>query len=888
MLKRMARRWRGLVRRADLDAQMDLELAEHLELETEKLVAQGLSRDAARTAALRAFGGVERVREEVRDVRGVSWRDATARNVRWSLRVLSHQRGYTLAVVATLGLGIGANTAVFSIIRGVLLKPLPYPQSEQLVVLRQSASLAAQQQVGVSIRELYEYREQLRSDFSALVEFHHMQFDLVNEGEPDRVETGVVSANFFETIGVRALIGRTFLPRDERHDADAVLVLGYAYWQSRFHGDPHVVGRHFQMNDRVHTVVGVLPNIPAYPSEVDVYMPTVACPFRAEGEKQAAASRRAFGALTVFGRLRPGVGIERARVDAAMVGARFAREHPDVYAPGLGFQTTVSGLLDELTRTARPMLLMLLGAVVIVLVLACANIASITLARTMHRDRELALRVALGAGRGQIAGLLLTESTVLALAGGAAGLAVAAAVDGGLAAFVGRFTSRTMDIAIDLPVLGFTLTLSLLTGLFFGALPALTTGRDPASSLKQAGATAGGPPRRRRVQQALVIAQVALSVVLLVGAGLLLSSVYRLQRVNPGFDTDRVLSAEVFGNFTHYKTPGDFLRLYEPLLERLGREPGVVSAAVASSVPLNATQNSINPFRIQGVTGADAARLPQADVTIASNGYFETLRVPLRRGRLFLGTDTRDAGPVAIISENAARFWNRRDPLGSRISFDDGATWMTVVGIIGNIRQFGLDQAPPAQIFLPLAQSPVGIGGRVFVRTLASPESMTRVVANAVHALDPALPVENVSTLDELRSRNLATPRLTALLLTTFAGVALVVTLAGLAGLMAMSVSQRTREFGLRLALGASPARLLTVVLTQAGLLVAAGLVLGIGSAAVLSTRALTAYLYDTQPTDPVTFAFVAVTLLVAGLAACVAPARRATRVDPMLTLRSE
>jgi putative ABC transport system permease protein len=886
LLKRLRRRWAAVTRPAALDAAMETELQLHLDLETDRLLRQGVAPEEARTAAFRSFGGVERIREECRDARGTSWADTLSRNARWAVRILVRQPGYTVAVIATLALGIGANTAVFSLVRGVLLKPLPYPESDRLVVLQQSALLAGHEGVGVSIRELYDYREQLQRDFRGLVEFHDMTFDLLEQGEPDRVATGVVSANFFDVIGIRPLVGRTFVAADEQHGAEAVLVLSHHYWQTRFNGDPGVVGRRFQMNDRVHTVVGVLPPVPAYPTECDLYMPTSACPFRARAEERTASSRRAFGALNVFGRLAPGVSIERANADVAMVASRFAREHPDVYPASQGFAAGVVGLLPELTKTARPMLAMLLGATLMVLVLACANIASMTLARTLRRDRELALRVALGAGRRQLVGQLLSESALLALLGGTLGLLMAAAVLGALTTFVGRFTPRTLDIAIDLPVLAFTLALSALTGITFGALPAWLAGSEPAASLKQAGPTAGGTPARRRLQHALVVAQVAVSVVLLVGAGLLLTSVYRLQQVDPGYRADRVLSAEVFGNFTRYREASDFIRFYTPLVSRLEQQPGVVSAAVASAVPLSA-EPSLNPFRIEGVAGVAAERLPQADIMVASNGYFDTLRVPLRRGRMFRETDTREAAPVVVISERMAHYWTDRDPIGSRISLDDGETWLTVVGVVGNVRQFGLDRDPPAQAYLPLAQTPYGLAGRVLVRTTGEPLAVTRAVREAVRALDPNLPIKNVSTLEEQRSQHLATPRLTALLLTLFAAVALVVTLTGLAGLLAMSVSQRTREFGLRMALGATPVRLIAGVLSHGALLLIAGLVLGI-TAASATSRLLVAYLFDTRPTDPVTFGLVAAAFIVAGLAACLVPARRATQVDPMLALRSE
>src|SRR5215218_3351312 len=595
---RLKRRLRALRAGQGLDGQLDRELQLHLELETDRYVRQGMSPAEARTLALRAFGGVERVREECRDARGVSWADAVMRNLRGATRMIRRQPGYAVAVIGTLGLGIGATTAMFSIVHGVLLKPLPYAEGDRLVLIRQSAPLAGQDEVGVSIRELYDYREQL-ADFSGLVEFHQMSFDLIERGDPDRVDTGVVSANFFDVLGIRPIIGRSFVAADEGHGAEAVLILSHSYWQSRFGGDPHIVGRVFQMNDRPHTVVGVLPAVPQYPRECDVYMPTSACPFRARSEERMGANRRAFSALRVFGRLKPEVAHVHVAAQVALVADRFRRDYPQVYPDGQGFRATTVGVLPELTRNARPMLLMLLGATALVLLIACTNVVSLTVARTLNRDRELAMRTALGASRRHLLAQLLTESLLLAVLGG------------------------TVGVTIDGAVLLFTIVIAVLSGVIVGVLPALLTGSAPAAALKQAGASAGPAPSRRRVQHALVVAQVAVSVVLVASAGLLLTSLHRLQQVNPGYRDDKILSAEVFGNFTKYPSAEACLRLYEPLLERLAAQPGVVSAAVSNAVPLAAVEPSLNGFDMEGEAPAEADRRPSTDVTVVSPTYFE-------------------------------------------------------------------------------------------------------------------------------------------------------------------------------------------------------------------------------------------------------------------------
>ncbi len=886
MISRLVRRMKAMVRGSELDGQLDHELQFHLDLEAAKYARQGLPPDAARTAALRAFGGVERVREECRDARKTSWAETTARNARYALRLLRRQPGYAIAVIATLGLGIGANSAIFSVINGVLLKPLPYAESERLVLVRQSAPLAGQDQVPVSIRELYDYREQT-SDFSGLVEFHQMSFDLIRRGEPDRVATGVVSANFFQVLGVKPLAGRDFVAADEHHGAEAVLLLSHSYWKTRFGGDPKIVGQVFQMNDRPHTVIGVLPPVPLYPQECDVYMPTIACPFRARGEEQMVANRRAFAALEVFGRLKPGVTLEHAGLQISTVANRFRREHADTYKDQRGFKAATVGVLGELTRNAKPMLLVLVGATGLVLLLACANVASLTVARTLSRDRELSLRTALGASRRQLVGQLLTESLLLGVAGGIVGLVVSSASLGALTTFVGRFTSRTSDIAIDGRVLLFTAVVSVLTGVAFGALPALITRPAAAAALKQAGAGGSSSPRRRRLQQVLVVSQVAVSVVLLTGAGLLLTSFYRLQKVDAGYNAERVLSAEVYGNFTRYRTAEDSLRLYQPLLEQLKGLPGVQSAAIGSLIPLGAAFGPFpGPFEIQGRAATGRER-PSTDAQIASDDYFRTLGIPIVGGREFRLTDTRESTPVTIISQSMARYWDGDDPVGSRVKFDGIETWYTVIGIAGNVRQYGLDREAIPQAYVPLAQTPVGFGGSLLVRATGDPLTLAAGVRDAVHSIDPDMPVENLKTLEELRTGFLATPRLTATLLMLFAGVALVVTLAGLTGVIATSVSQRTQEFGIRLALGETPAGVLSGVLRQGLVLVAVGLVAGIAVSA-FTAKVLTSYLFDTQPSDPSTLIGVALAFVTAGAFACLGPARRATRVDPMRALRTE
>ncbi len=816
----------------------------------------------------------------------MSWLDELFQDVRYGVRTLVKRPGYAALAGITLGLGIGANTAIFSLINGVLLKPLPYEHGDRLAIVRQSAPLSGQAQMGVAVAEYYDYREQAKV-FDGLVEYHQMNFDLLNRGEPDRVDAGVVSHNFFDLLGITPILGRSFVREDDQLGAEAVLILSHRYWRQKFGADPAIVGRMFEMNDRPHRVIGVLPNVPHYPQENDVYMPVLACPFRAAAERNIAQNRRAFGGLSVFGRLGPGVPHEQAASAVSTINQRFVADHPSVYrVANSGFQATTLELRRALTDGARDLLLILLGITSLVLLIACANVASLTLARMLSRDRELAMRSALGAGRGRLVRQLLTESTLLAVAGGVVGVLFALATVDMLTRFVGRFTARTGEVAIDVPVLLFTLAVSVLTGILFGTLPALGTRVNVVNALKQGSNQAGDGTGRRRMQSGLIVAQVAVSVVLLVGAGLLLTSFYRLQRVDAGYRSEGVLSAQVYGNFSRYGNINALRRLYLPILDRLEGQPGVVSAAITNAVPLAGAAPGTTRFEVEGRPADDPNLRPTTDVRVASDSYFETIGIPLVSGRVFNRFDTQESLPVAVINSAMARSWQGQNPLGTRIS-TNRKTWFTVVGIVGDVRQFGLAVPTVAQIYIPLSQSPFNFAGQVLLRTAGDPARMEGLLRRTVHAVDPNQPVESVRTLDDLRAEALAAPRLTATLLAIFAGLALVMTLAGIGGVIATSVTARTREFGVRMALGAGREAVLAMVVRQGVTLVAIGLAIGLAGALALS-RVLSAYLYQTTPHDPFVLILVAASFLTAGAVACLGPARRATMVDPLIALRTE
>ena len=814
---------------------------------------------------------------------------ALAQDVRFALRTLRRSPGYAIAVVGVLALGIGANVAMFSVIHGVLLAPLPFRDGEELILVRQSAPGSGIADAGVSIPELADYRARLRT-VRDLVEYHTMSFTLLERGEPDRVSTGVVSANFFDVLGVQPALGRGFVDADDDHGAEAVLLLAHDYWRRKFAGDARVIGQVVQMNDRPHTIVGVLPDFPQYPNENDVYMPSSACPFRDQAGQTLAGGHRTFAALSVFGRLAGGATPQGASTEVAAVAAAFPREHPADYQRARELAGRAEVLEETLVEGARPMLLALSGATLLVLLIACANVANLSIGRTTRRARELAVRSAVGAGRGRLFAQMLTESVIVALAGGAAGVLVAWVGHRLLVGFVERFTTRTAQIALDGRVLGFALVASLVTGIVVGTAPALAARRSVSGAVRDDARGSSSGPGRRRFRTGLVVAQVAFSFVLLVGAGLLLRSFHRLSQVQLGYDGRQVMTASFFGNFTSLG-PSDTLRIHDDILERLRASPGVVAAALTSAVPLSNIQPGVVTIRLEGGPGGSEPEL-QIDPNVASDGYFETLGVPLLAGRTFRESDTQDAPSVAVVNASLARAWPGGNALGSRFRFDGAQPppgrdpWVTVVGVVADFQLYQPDLDVPPQVYLPYQQTG-GFAGRVLARAAADPLALADTIERAIHSVDPKSPVEDLQTIAELRRGHLASPQLTAVLLTAFAAVALLVTLSGIAGVVAASVTERTRELGVRMALGASRGAVLRMVLGQGVTMVVVGLALGVGGAYAFG-RLLGRFLYATEPTDPLAYGLVAAVFVTATLLATFAPARRATGVEPLIAFKSE
>ena len=814
--------------------------------------------------------------------------DILKQDCSYACRMMRKNAGFATIAVLTLALGIGANTAIFSVVHAVLLRPLPYPQGQQLVFIRQQAQREGIDDIGFSAHEIQDDREQNRT-LSGVAEYHNMSFILFGHGDPDRVRAAVVSANYFDLFGVKPLLGRTFLPDDDTLGAPPVLILSYDYWKTNFGSDPAIVGKTFEMNDKVHTVVGVLPPVPQYPVESDVYMPTAACPFRSS---KTFIENRDLRMMEAFGRVKPGVTIGEARADLATISDRLKSEYPKSYPEQMGYAAVTSPLREELTHDARPTLLILLAAAGFVLLIACANVANLTLARTSRRERELAVRTALGAGRGRLLRQLLTESLILALMGGLLALVFASNSLQLLADFAARLTPRAHEIRMDTGALLFTLAAALGTSLVFGTLAALVSRANLTSGLKEGTSGAGTGRRKNRVRGALIISQIAFSFVLLIGAGLMLRSLQKLLTVDAGFSAQRVLAMRTTFSFSKYASRDQLTVVGNKVLDHVQAVPGVLSASLSSVYPLEheaivaGASAFSGPFRIEGRDLNPGEAPPVTGQVVVSPEYFQTLGIPLRAGRLLTDADDGKHLSVALINEAAQRqFWPHEDPIGKRVKGENSTEWTTVVGVVGDVRDFGLEHPATAEFYVP--QGEAASPNTLLVRTAADPASVASAVASAVHEVDSQAAVTHVLTLEQARSESTAAPRVIASLLAIFGALALLIAGAGIGGIMALAVSQRVKEIGVRMTLGAQPSAILRMILSQSLLLAAAGVAIGALGALAL-TGLFRSLLFQVAPTDPITFIVVALVLIACALLASFLPARRAASIDPIVALRNE
>ena len=800
----------------------------------------------------------------------------------FALRMMRKNFGFTLAAIIVLGLGIGANTAIFSVVNAVLLKPLPYQHGERLLMMRQSTPASGLMGRNVSVPELMDYRRQNRS-LDAIVEYHNMQFILLGRAEPEQVETGVVSWNYFDVFGAKPLLGRNFAPDDEKPGAPAVLLLSYEYWLRSFGGDPTVIGKVFRMNDKPHTVIGVLPPFPQYPQENDVYMPTTACPFRSGAHMLA---NRQMRMVRMFGRMKPNIKPAESAADLSAVASSMIREFPNDYPEGSDLKVDVTPLKTELTRDAKPTMLFLLAAAGFVLLIACANVANLNLARMVRRERELGVRTAMGASRVRLFRQLLTESSLLALLGGALGLLLATGGLQLLSAYVARFTPRAREVHIDLAVLLFTLGVALFVSVLTGTAPAVARRENLITTLKEGGSQSTLGSVRGKLRSALIVAQVAVSFLLLIGAGLTVRSLINLQRVDPGFRPENVLTIQLSLDFSRYTTNEKVLSFFDSLLEKVQALPGVTSVAAAGAFPLDKSPAFNNQFDIEGQQGNDTVK-PIAEFNVISPGYLQVLSIPLLSGRDFDRRDRPESAKVAIITQAVAqRHWHNQDPVGRRISFDNGKTWTEIIGVIGDVHEHGLDLPTNDFIYVPFSQYPQN-GPALMARTTGDPMAVARTVVQRLYEVDPNQPAGRIQSLEQYRADSIAAPRLTANLLGLFALLALAIAAAGIGGVMALAVSQRTHEIGVRMAIGARPAEIVRMILGQGMGLALVGVIIGVAAAFAL-TSAVKSFLFGVTPNDPATFFTVAAVLAAAALAACYLPARRAAQVDPLRALRTE
>ena len=799
----------------------------------------------------------------------------------FALRMMRKNLGFTIAAMIVLGLGIGANTAIFSVVNAVLLKPLPYQHGERLLTLNPRTDDGEVRRF--SVPELMDYRRQNRS-LDGIVEYHNMQFILLGRNQPEQVETGVVSWNFFDLFGIKPLAGRMFEPDDEKPGAPAVLLLSFEFWTRSFGGDPGVVGKTFRMNDKLHTVVGILPPFPQYPKHNDVYMPTSACPFRSDPDLIA---NRQGHMLRLFGRMKPGIKPAQAEADLSTVAVSMQREYPKDYVQDAPLHVQVTPLKTELTRDARPTMLFLLAAAGFVLLIACANVANLNLARMVRREREMGLRTAMGAGRVRLFRQLLTESFLLAFGGGVLGLLLASSGLQLLTTYVARFTPRAHEVHVDAQVLLFTLLVAGFVSILTGTAPALARRENLSNTLKEGGTQSTLGVTRGKIRSALIVAQVAVSFLLLVGAGLTVRSLINLQRVDAGFRPENVLTTQISLDFSRYMSNQSMLSFSDSLLAKIQAMPQVTSVAMSVAFPLDKSPAYNNGYVIEGRPANPSEEKPTAEFNVVSPNYFRTLGISLSSGRDFNDRDRPDKPRVAIINQSVVRrFWRDESPLGRRVSFDNGKNWTEIVGVVGDVRERGLEQAPKDLIYVPYAQYPQ-MAPSLLARTQGDPMNIARATVQHLYEVDPNQPAGRIQSLEQVRADSISAPRLTANLLGLFALLALAIAAAGIGGVMALSVSQRTHEIGVRMAIGARPTEIVLMVLRQGMGLVLAGLVLGLAGAFAL-THAMTSFLFGVTSTDPATFVLVAAVLLAAAFVACSIPARRAAQVDPLRALRSE
>lgn len=884
------------------EAEIAEELAQHLEDRYQELLASGKTDDQAFRASVDELTAENLLARRLKSVEKEKYREpivqpieregamcnlfaGVVQDLRFAFRMLWKSPGFTLVAVLTLALGIGANTAIFSVVQTVLLRPLPYPQPNQLVQIWNTYPPIFPQG-GLSPGDMADWRLQATSfsESAGYAEFAQ-QFNLTGDGEPQRISVGVASASLFPMLGIRPVAGRLFVDEEDKAGSAPVVLLTHHLWQARYGGDPAVVGKAIALDDRRYIVIGVLPASFRLQRERDLWLPL--------GQFPDDLTEHVHHGIILLGRLKPGVTLAQAQAEMESLNRQEAIAYPAAHK---GFGVKVTPLEDPDAARLRKTLLVLSGAVGFVLLIACANIVNLLLSRNATRRRELAVRSALGARRWRLLRQMLTETLLLCVIGGLVGLVLAVLELKLLISFAPAQLLSLQDVHLDLPVLAFTALLCILASVVCAVLPASQAlGGSLATTLNEGSKGTGGFGSHK-VHNALIISEIALATVPLIAAALLIRSFERLLDVNPGFQRDHALTLEIpqaelsFAQQNAQTDQEAFQRLgrqaleFEQIAARIQALPGVKSVGGVDVMPLGSEEVEVSRFVIEGQPVPATGALPIAEFRFASLGYFSTMGIPLLRGRLLTQEDW--PSPNILINENMARrFWPDSDPIGKRVNFcslDPKPCWSPVVGVVGNVHQFGLDNPPTYDVYFS-----GGWKQSVVIRTASDPTSLAASVVDVIHKVDPKLPVTKVLTMDNLLLDSVAPRRFSMVLVGIFASLALLLSAAGVYGVMSYAVAQRTREIGLRMALGALPRSVLGLIVARAIRLALIGIVLGIAGALALA-HLLAALLYGVRPTDPATFAGVAFVLLLVALLACYLPAHRAMRVDPMVALRYE
>jgi putative ABC transport system permease protein len=800
------------------------------------------------------------------------------RNLRFAFRMMVKSPGFTAAVVMTLALGIGANAAIFTVTNALLLRPFPYREPSRLV------SVEVRDQTkdrGVNLIRYENLRDHAQS-FDGIAAWASDSLNLTGDGEAAQATVGRVSPNFFSLLGVKAQLGRAFAEEEGRPEGKQVVMLANAFWQARYHGDPSIVGRTIHLDEKAYAVIGVLPADVHFEfvGQADIWTPR----YFEFSQIPADRLRLGVGYLNMVARLKGGVTPAQANAELNVLNQQYRVQNPALPDAASDVTVTARPLRDLVVGDVRSKVLMLMAAVGVVLLIACANVASLLLSRALARRREVAVRAALGASRIAIAGQLLTESVLMALVAGALGVALGWAATRALVAWGGTQLPPGVPVVVDVRVLAFSLAISLLSGILFGLAPALQLAQvDLNSALREEGRGASVGRARARMKDALVIGQVALSLLLLIGAGLLLRSFVRLLQADPGFDQRNVLTMNVSLSTQKYAKPDQQVAFFDDVLRRVAALPGVKSDAISAALPL--TWIRITPVLPQGQPEVPLARRPFVDIEAVSPGWFETLRVPLRAGRGFDLSDQAQSAPVVVVNERFAReYWPNQNPLSQHVVIGRRPAPAQVVGVAADVKNRGLEQDPQPQLYLPFSQLPWG-SMNLLVRTEVAPATLEPAIRAQVAAIDADQPVTKVKTVDELMNDARTQPRFLLMLVGAFSATALVLAMVGIYGVLSYAVAQRQQEFGIRMALGAEQRDILRLVVRQGLVLALAGIAAGLASAFAL-TRLLASMLYKTGGHDALTFVAAPVMFLATAMIASYLPARRATHVSPIEALR--